>query len=143
LVASDLPVHILGQTPNMWEIENDPVEATLLDCFASLVQLRRIYTVQQSSFLFGFKLLDVGGRLRILFYERRATVEAGSDKSAATVCSEQRMAEGEIAYRQRSAKTVRILWKVQVTFANEEYAMGGFVRDSERTAGGGGGRLAS
>jgi len=95
--VSDLPVYILGQTPNMREVEDNPVEATFLDCFPSLVQLRRIYTIQQSSFFFRFKLFDVGCRLRILFYERRATVEAGSDKSAATMCGEQRMAEGEIA----------------------------------------------
>lgn len=99
LVIPDLPVHILGQTPDMRKVEDDPVEATFLDCFPSLLQLRRIHTVQQLSFLFRFKLLDVRCRLRILFYERRATVEAGSYKSAATVCSEQRMAEGEIAYR--------------------------------------------
>ncbi len=104
---SDLPDYIFGQTPNMREVEDDPVEATFFDHFPSLVQLRRIYTVQQSSFFFRFNFLDVCCCLRILLQKRSAIVVTGSDKSAATVCNKQGTAEREIAYRQRSAEILK------------------------------------
>ena len=62
---SHLPIHILGQAPNMGEIKDDPVEATLPQGLAPatiLAQPRRINAVQYFCILLFLEFLDMGLR---------------------------------------------------------------------------------
>lgn len=87
----DLPIDILRQPPNMWEVEHDSVEIFFLHLFPTTVgsttfaQLGGIDAVYYLTTFLGFERSDMERCLRVFAGNHRRFVVACCNKGAAIV----------------------------------------------------------
>lgn len=91
LIMPDLPIDILRQPPNMWEVKHDPVEISFFHLFPTTVgsttsaQLGGIDAVYHLASFLGFERSDMERCLCVFAGNHRRFVVARCNKGAATV----------------------------------------------------------